>query len=276
MAGFPNGHFYSPVIDGDDLRLREKELWPERVREPAGVELDLEGQQALLESVRPFAADYRYGASGATEVGSPPPFREPNGLFEGLDARMLYCMLRLRKPRRVVEVGSGHSSLLTADVSCRYLGQRTDVVCIEPYPPEFLTEGIPGISRLIPERVERVGLEPFLALEAGDFLFIDSSHVSKTGNDVNFLYLDVIPRLASGVVIHVHDVFIPEEYPRDWVLGEERSWNEQYLLQALLMYSKGFRVIFGSHCATCFFHEQVVSVFGKSCGGGSFWFEKLL
>ena len=84
-----------------------------------------------------------------------------------------------------------------------------------------------------------------------------------------------IPRLATGVVIHVHDIFIPQEYPRDWVLGEERSWNEQYLLRALLMHSSGLRVLFGSHCATCFFPEQVVSVFGAKYGGGSFWLEVL-
>jgi hypothetical protein len=176
----------------------------------------------------------------------------------------------------MVEVGCGHSSLLSADVNRNYLGLGTEITCIEPYPPDFLQEPLPGISRLISERVEEVGFEPFLALEKGDILFIDSSHVSKTGSDVNFLYLEVIPRLAKGVLIHIHDIFIPQEYPSDWVLGEERSWNEQYLLRAMLMYSNGFRVLFGSHCATCFFPELVTSVFGGDYGGGSFWIEKLV
>jgi hypothetical protein len=274
MAGFPNGHFYSPVIDAEDLRQREKEIWPAEHTEPPGIDLDLPGQRDLLERARPFASDYRYPDSEA-EKANPWDFHEDNGLFENLDSRMLYSMLRIRAPHRVVEVGCGHSSLLSADVNCNHLGTGCDITCIEPHPPDFLSDEIPGISRLIPQRVERVGLEPFLDLQSGDFLFIDSSHVSKTGNDVNFLYLEVIPRLAPGVVIHLHDIFIPEEYPRGWVLGEERSWNEQYLLQALLMFSAGFRVLFGSNCATCFFPEQVVSVFGGSYGGGSFWIEKL-
>ena len=276
MPGFPNGHFYSPVIDAEDLQQREGEIWPAEPEhaEPPGIDLDLEGQRDLLERARPFAADYRYPGTDAERV-NPWDFHEGNGLFENLDSRMLYSMLRIRAPRRLVEVGSGHSSLLSADVNRNHLGLDTEITCIEPYPPDFLTEEVPGISRLIPKRVEEVGLQPFLDLQAGDFLFIDSSHVSKTGNDVNFLYLEVIPRLAPGVVIHVHDIFIPEEYPRDWVLGEERSWNEQYLLQALLMFSGGFKVLFGSNCSTCFFPEQVVSVFGGAYGGGSFWIEKL-
>ena len=116
--------------------------------------------------------------------------------------------------------------------------------------------------------------EPFLGLGPGDFLFIDSSHVSKTGSDVNFLYLEVLPRLAPGVVIHVHDIFMPAEYPQGWVLEEQRSWNEQYLLQALLMYSSAFRVIFGSHLAQLYLAKEVEETFGGPQGGGSFWFEK--
>jgi hypothetical protein len=105
-------------------------------------------------------------------------------------------------------------------------------------------------------------------------LFIDSSHVSKTGSDVNFLYLEVLPRLAPGVWIHLHDIFLPNDYPREWVLEEERSWNEQYLVQALLMYSRAFAVRFGSACAFHLFPELVESVFGSRLGGGSLWIEK--
>jgi hypothetical protein len=274
MTGFPNGHFYSPVIDAEDLRKREEQIWPPQHSPPLGIDLDLEGQHDLLEQARPFAVDYRYPGSGSERV-NPYDFQDGNGFFENLDSRMLYSMLRIRSPHRMVEVGCGHSSLLSADVNRRHLALGTEITCIEPYPPDFLSEEIPGISRLIPERVESVGLGPFLELQQGDFLFIDSSHVSKTGSDVNFLYLEVIPRLAEGVIIHIHDIFIPEDYPRAWVLGEERSWNEQYLLQALLMYSSGFRVLFGSNCATCFFPDRVESVFGGHYGGGSFWIEKL-
>jgi hypothetical protein len=276
MAGFPNGHFYSPVIDSEDLRRRQREIWPDEIRESPGIDLNLDRQRELLERARGVAVDFHYPAAPETSSIGHKQFCDGNGFFENLDARMLYCLLRMRQPRRVVEVGSGHSSLLAADVNRNFLGSRAEITCIEPYPPDFLTGGVPGISRVIPDRVEAVGLEPFLALESGDFLLIDSSHVSKTGSDVNFLYFDAIPRLAKGVVIHIHDIFIPQEYPRQWVLSEERSWNEQYILQALLIFSSGFEVLFGSYCAACFFPEQVVSVFGARYEGGSFWIEKVV
>ena len=92
--------------------------------------------------------------------------------------------------------------------------------CIEPYPPDYLDPLPKGITSLTPSRAEELGFEPFESLQAGDILFIDSSHVSKTGSDVNFLYLEVLPRLAKGVVIHIHDIFPPGEYPQQWVLEE--------------------------------------------------------
>ena len=260
MPGFPDGHFYSPVIDVEDLRRRSEGLWSAKPALPPGVDLALDAQRAFLTDARSVAGEFVYPAAEGTGT-APHQFCDGNGMFESLDARVLYCMLRLRAPRKMIEVGAGHSSLLSADVNRRWLDGRTEIVCIEPYPPAFLHEPPPGIER-------------FLALEPGDFLFIDSSHVSKTGSDVNFLYLEVLPRLAPGVVIHIHDIFIPAEYPQDWVLEEQRSWNEQYLLQALLAYSSAFRVIFGSHCASLLLPDQIESVFGGHYGGGSFWIEK--
>ncbi len=295
MGGFPNGHFYSPVIDPEELRRRAEEIWPAGLRELPGVDLDLAGQRALLEALRPLAADFDY-PGGPREEAEPAGFRDGNGLFEGLDARVFFCLLRHLAPRRLLEVGSGYSSLLAADVNRRFLGHVTEIACIEPHPRDFLVAAEPlevpaparfqsappsglgafprGVRRVTLAPVQQVGLGPFLALQAGDVLFIDSSHVSKTGSDVNFLYLEVLPRLARGVWIHVHDIFLPQEYPREWVLGEERSWNEQYLVQALLMYSRGFAVRFGSACAHHHFPELVESVFGSRLGGGSLWLEK--
>ncbi|MEO8801981.1 MAG: hypothetical protein ABI304_11880, partial [Rudaea sp.] len=119
----------------------------------------------------------------------------------------------------------------------------------------------------------------FTALESGDVLFIDSSHVAKTGSDVNYLYFEVLPRLAPGVRVHIHDIFLPHDYPREWVLDENRSWNEQYLLRALLMHSKGFRVIFGCSYAFWRFPELVRTALahpnGHAFAGGSFWIERI-
>jgi hypothetical protein len=110
-------------------------------------------------------------------------------------------------------------------------------------------------------------------------LFIDSSHVAKTGSDVNFLYFEVLPRLARGVRIHIHDILLPVDYPPEWVLRENRSWNEQYVLRALLMFSTGFRVMFGCNYAFRRFPGLVASALGRpdrpGFGGGSLWIERL-
>jgi hypothetical protein len=165
-----------------------------------------------------------------------------------------------------------------ADVNARFLEGSMHITCIEPYPESFLRSSGCAIDRLIQQKVQDVPLEAFDALAAGDVLFIDSSHVSKVGSDVNHLLFKVLPRLASGVRIHIHDVFLPFEYPRSWVLEQGRSWNEQYLLQALLMDSTVFGVVFGSAYCTWKHAEllaSAVSGFEQATGGGSFWIEKL-
>lgn len=275
MATFPDGHFYSPIPDFDDLRRREDELWLDEAPELPGVDLDLDRQIALLDRVSRFASDFGY------PYDPPDPdavrgFYEPNGMFERIDARMLFCLLRHFRPRRLIEVGSGFSTLLTADVNRTYFDGAIDITCIDPLPHAAVQRGVAGLGRLIPHRVQDVPLELFDALGPGDVLFIDSSHVVKTGSDAYRLYLQVLPRLAQGVLIHSHDVFLPFEYPKPWVLEEERAWNEQYLLHALLMHSQGLRILFSSTCGHKIFPDRVASVFGKPMKGGSLWMEKTI
>ncbi len=273
---FPPGHFYSPELDHAALAQERERIWGgQRLERIPGVDLALDRQRQLLRRAADFAPDYDYPDDGADGARG---FSDRNPFFSGLDSRMHFALLRLLQPRRVIEVGSGHSSLLTADVNARFLDGRAHVTCIDPTPQAQVHRNLrttPGISTVIERHVEHVGLEPFLALESGDLLFIDSSHVVKTGNDVAFLYLQVLPRLAAGVVIHMHDIFLPDEYPEPWVLREQRSWNEQYLVQALLVDSKGFRVLFGSHGASLFLSADVVATFGQVVGGGSFWIQRV-
>jgi hypothetical protein len=188
-------------------------------------------------------------------------------------------LLRELKPRRMIEVGSGYSSLLAADINHRFLASGIDLRCIEPYPPPFLRLPIAGITALIESRVEEVGLALFASLGRGDVLFIDSSHVVKTGSDVNYLIFEVLPRLGPGVVVHFHDIFLPNEYPKDWVLDEGRSWNEQYVVRALLMDSRRFKVIFGCAYAIEHHREEVRAALGLPSrgvfGGASLWIERI-
>lgn len=265
----PPGHFYSPEIDRDELRRRADRVWSPHSVPPPGIDFREAVQRQTLASFGPLAHEFDYGSAPSATAS----FFEPNGKFEGMDSRSLFCFLRTSRPRRLIEVGAGYSSLLIADVKHRFLGDQLHVTSIDPEPPSFV-EAMPAIDRLIRAPVQDVDVGIFAALEHGDVLFIDSSHVSKTGSDVNLLYLEILPRLAEGVLIHSHDIFFPHEYPLEWVLDEGRSWNEQYLLQALLVGSVLFEVVLGCAWAHRYFPELVAATFGKVVSGGSLWYRK--
>lgn len=275
---FPPGHFYSPIVDTADIEARRAAIWPTDPK-IAGIDFDDASHVEVLSKLFPrYIADYDYPES-LPESDGLAQFYTRNSQFSWLDARALFVLLRAWRPRRVIEVGSGFSSLLMADVNRRFLGGTVDVTCIEPYPRAFLRRGIDGIARLDERRVQQVPLGAFDALGEGDVLFIDSSHVAKTGSDVNYLYFEVLPRLRHGVRIHVHDVFLPHDYPPDWVIGENRSWNEQYLLRALLMHSTAFAVTFGCayafHAHRALVQQALAHPQGHAFGGGSLWMRRI-
>ena len=276
QTAFPNGHFYSPVVDPLDVALRADSLWPAKP-ECLGFDFGRERHRDILEHTLPrHLPRYDYPEM-LEETPTLDRFFTRNSQFGWLDSRVLFAFLNEWKPRRMIEVGSGYSSLLVADVNRRFLGNALDFTCIEPYPREFLKQRIDGITRVIEAKVQDVNPVEFDKLEAGDVLFVDSSHVAKTGSDVNHLVFEIFPRLRCGVRIHIHDIFLPAEYPKEWVLGENRSWNEQYVIRALLMHSSAFRVLFGCYYAFLEFPELVRSALGlggAAFGGGSLWLEK--
>ena len=273
-AAFPDGHFYSPVVNTADMEARRLEIWPPDPELP-GIEFDDAFEQQVLRELLPrYLRDFDYPETG-TEDAPDLRFFVRNGQFSYLDCRVLFALLRHWRPARMIEVGSGFSTLLSADVNQRFLGGAMELVCIEPYPRPFLTAGVRGVSELVEERVELTDPRRFEALEAGDVLFIDSSHVAKTGSDVNMLYFEVLPRLAPGVHVHIHDIFLPGDYPPHWVIGENRSWNEQYVVRALLMDSTRYRPIFGCAHAFTFYPDLIPMAVGRPggrpYGGGSLW-----
>jgi len=270
----PLGHFYSPIVDPREIDAAR--TWPDQPR-VAGIDFDEAGHRRILTELFPrYIGDYDY-PERLEESAQLTAFYTQNSQFSWLDSRTLFVLLRAWQPKRLLEVGSGFSTLLSADINRRWFGNRMALTCIEPHPRAFLTRGVPGVTRLIQRKVQDVPLAEFETLEAGDVLFIDSSHVAKTDSDVNFLYFDVLPRLASGVHIHIHDISLPHDYPRDWVLKDNRSWNEQYLLRALLMHSTAFAVEFGCSYAVSMFPDQVRAALanGHCYGGGSFWIRRL-
>lgn len=276
----PNGHFYSPVVDPAELLHRAPSVWSPEAPPVLAVDFNCKAHEMVLDSWFPrHISKYDYPDVLVKHHDNAKQFYTRNSQFGWLDSRTLFVFLNEIRPAHIIEVGSGYSSLLTADVNKRFLNNSCKFQCIEPYPRDFLESGVEGMSELITQKVQDVPPGDFEILEKGDILFIDSSHVCKTGSDVNFLYFEVLPRLKSGVLIHVHDIFLPLEYPREWVLEENRSWNEQYLLRALLMYSNSFQVFFGCSYAFYKFPELVTSALDlrseAGFGGSSFWFTKV-
>lgn len=272
---FPAGHFYSPTVDPVDIKSREGQIWHGRDEMP-GIQWNATNQLDLLNNVfRNYTADIHYPIKkSADEVG----YYYSNDQFPVLDAEVLYCMLCHYQPKHMIEIGSGFSSLITADVNGRILNNKLDFTCVEPYPRQFLVDGVPGITRLVVSKVEDLDLSFFSVLDAGDILFIDSSHVAKTGSDVNYLFFEIIPRLKKGTLIHIHDIFLPDEYSKKWVIEERRGWNEQYLLRAFLQFNSAFEVIWGSNYMATRFAKEVEDVFPRFPelgGGGSIWIRKI-
>lgn len=183
-------------------------------------------------------------AGGAEARDDPQQFRINNGSFESGDAEVWYNVIRLHKPSRIVEIGSGNSTLLAAMAIRRNQAEDPNYacrhVCIEPYEAPWLEET--GVS-VLRSRVEELDPSWFDDLGPGDILFIDSSHVIRPEGDILFEYLEILPRLARGVIVHVHDIFSPRNYPQSWLVDEVRLWNEQYLLEAFLSYNRSWKTI---------------------------------
>lgn len=247
------GHFYSPIPSLDEVRKYDTSLFQSPERKLPGIDLNEDRQLQLLSEFRRFHDDTPFPDNATT--GFRYHFR--NSYFSYADAIALYSMLRLVRPRRIVEVGSGFSSALMLDTNDRYLDRRMRLTFIDPYPERLeslLSSEDAKLASIVRLPVQDVPLSLFEELEHGDVLFVDSSHVSKTGSDVNFLVFEVLPRIKSGVYVHFHDVFYPFEYPRNWV-HEGVAWNEAYLLHAFLAYNSAYQIqFFVSYLLRCMRH----------------------
>jgi hypothetical protein len=235
----PN-HYSQPV---PDVRALPERLWT-APSELVGVELGEAGQLARLAG---WAAAYgaEYGAFPERAPGAPATYFLRNSMLIGTDAAVLHCMLRDLRPRRVIEVGGGFSTLVAAAALRRNREEGAgdaELVTIDPWPgPTLRAAG--GLTRLVERPVQEVPLAEFTGLGPGDVLFIDSSHVVRIGSDVQHEILEILPRLRPGVAVHVHDVFLPDEYPRHWITRNRWFWTEQYLLHAFLCFNSAYEVL---------------------------------
>jgi hypothetical protein len=271
-------HYYSPIPDTRELAKNEG-LWQKK-SDLVGLSFSPEKQLACLEEV--FSkykgeSDFRVDRSNI-----PYEYYFNNAEFGLEDGLAFYSMIRHFKPSTIVEIGSGNSTMIGARACLKNQedGRESRLISVEPYPRKFLVEGFPGLAGQVKSKVEELDVAFFDQLGENDILFIDSSHVLRTGNDVTYLYLNILPRLREGVIVHVHDIFLPYEYPRQWVVGNRVFWTEQYLLQAFLTHNPLYEVLFGNVFMNKNYPDRMREVFSHPEGyrqrniPNSFWMRR--
>jgi predicted O-methyltransferase YrrM len=267
------GHFYSPIPSIDEVRAREAEIFAPPPPTLPGIDLRAEEQVALVRELARFYGEMPFPREQSPETR----YWFENWAYSYADAIFLYSMLRLLQPRRVIEAGSGFSSAAMLDTADRWLPD-TSFTFIDPDTTTLGALLRPADHErvtVVRAQLQDVPLTMFEALGPNDILFIDSTHVSKTGSDVNRILFDILPRLASGVHVHFHDVFYPFEYPKEWVY-EGRAWNEGYILRAFLEFNDTFEIaLFGTWLAR--FHRELLDAvmpLTRENPGGSLWLRK--
>lgn len=249
LRNAPPGHYASPIPDlADRPGVGEGGVaWPGP--ELTGIDLREDDQLRFAAEMGAHAEELPFPDQPAQGHR----YHLDNEWFTYGDALALNAVLRSREPARIVEVGSGFSSAAMLDTADRQLGGATAFTFIEPNPGRLnslLGEEDRRRCRIIEAPVQRAPMECFTALGAGDVLFIDSSHVAKSGSDLTHLMFEVLPALAPGVLVHFHDIPWPFEYPAGW-FRVGRAWNEAYLLRAFLQYNDTFRIVwFGAYMAS--------------------------
>ena len=275
-------HYYSPVPDIADLGQRR--VWDSR-SDLTGIDFRPEEQVAFLSRLgQEFGNECKWPR---TPTSDPLQFYTDNNSFSFGCAASLHCILRYFKPKQVIEVGSGNSSLVISSALGLRGGDHSQPKCeytiVDPYPEEIISKSLPGLTRLIKERVELTDIKLFDQLRENDVLFIDSSHTVRTGGDVNYLILDVLPRLAPGVIVHFHDISLPYEYSQVYFTNPSFRvfWTEAYLLQAFLSLNSQYEILLAMNYLMSDCLEEFCSAFphfepAKNwANSGSFWIRRV-
>jgi len=230
-------HYYEPQFNFSTLKKNLNEP-----RQLSGINWNDAEQLFLLKE---FTFSYELKQLKTTFT-SPIEYYFGNNSFESGDAEIWYNLIRYIKPRKIIEIGSGHSTNL-ARLALKYNTSEDPNhaclhICIEPYEMAWLEKL--GIE-IIRQKVEDVDLSIFLQLEANDILFIDSSHIIRPQGDVITEIFNILPCLKTGVIVHIHDIFSPRDYIQEWLKEDIKFWNEQYLLEAFLMFNPEWKIIGG-------------------------------
>lgn len=272
---FAPGHFYSPYPDLNEIKKRKSTLFNRSTTTIEGINVKANEQIQLINEISKYYKDLPFltknGASGSR-------YKPGMHAFSYTDAVIYYCLIRKLSPKRIIEIGSGYSSALTLDLKESHL-PHLDVTFIEPYPELLFSLIKKSDSKdytLLGKPLNEVSLDVFKKLESNDILFIDSTHVSKVGSDVNQIYFEILPKLKKGVVIHIHDVFWPFEYPYEWI-KETRAWNEDYLLRAFLYKNPDYEVLVFNNFLNEHHSDQLSRLMPLTSrnSGGSLWLRKI-
>lgn len=252
-------HYYEPVVYDSDL------FYPlDRERNISGLDLNVEEQLSMLNTFCYQSELIGFPIDGVEQKTgkSLPEFYYNNPMFGPGDAEFLYSIVRKVKPKRILEVGSGYSTLIAANAIRKNREEDGEYqcrqVCIEPYEREWLES---TGAEIIRKPVQQCDMSIFEELEGGDILFIDSSHMIRPQGDVLFEYLEALGRVKPGVYVHVHDIFTPRDYLHRWVVDEHRLWNEQYLLEAYLCHNNEFRIVGALNYLNHNYGQQMAKVF---------------
>jgi predicted O-methyltransferase YrrM len=273
-SAHPNGHFYSPIVSIENIKKRESEIWKNIENDGiAGINLRTEEQKSLIRKFVQYYEEIPFKPEKQNKFR----YYFENDYYSYTDSIILYSFIRHFKPKRIIEIGSGFSSAVMLDTNEFFLNNEIDLTFIDPYAERLLSlitqEDLKRV-KLIESDVQLIPLDVFKELQSGDILFVDSTHVTKTGSDVNYILFEILPTLNSGVLIHFHDIFYPFEYPKEWVY-KGYSWNEDYILKAFLMYNDKFEIKSFSE----YLHKHHKEVFEKLPlsylnFGGNLWIEK--
>lgn len=272
--------YHSPIPDIDDLEARR--IWDER-SELKGIDFKIEEQIRMLKRL---GKDYSHECCWPlTATSDPSEFYLVNPSFSYGCAVSTHCVIRHFRPMRVIEIGSGMSSRVISralEMNRDHEGSASEYVVVDPYPSAFVKSGALRVTKIIEARVELMDSAYFEVLKANDILFIDSGHCVRIGGDVNYLVLDVLPRLKPGVIVHLHDISIPYEYPKAYATNESfrQFWTEQYLLHAFLCFNTEFEILLAMNYLMTDYSELFRRSFPHDNPGihrsisGSFWIRR--
>jgi len=275
---FPPGHFYSviPNITTDYTNNNNNTKFK-------NLDFNEESHKSILNEINNYLVkfDKEFGHTNILQRQNNLQYSLLNGAFEWMDARLLHYFLQKNTPKKIIEIGSGNSTLLTYNTKLMF-NLDVDIICIEPYPSDYLKKlHDTGKITLIQKCLENVDLNIFKTLTQNDILFIDSSHVLKLDSDVMFYFTKIFPLLNKNVLIHIHDIFFPYDYPLEW-LKQGRFWNEQYFLYVFLQFNTKFRIKFCNSYSGYKYHdeleiiqkntyEKINKLYNGVFSGGSIW-----